>query len=53
MWVFLQGRVRYLEGQEVLVSRYITPIPHITTLNIPIINLLNKSPLTLQVGHFA
>ena len=32
----------YLEGD--LVSRLITPITHTVTLNIPIINLLTKSP---------
>ena len=34
----------YLEGQGDLVSRLITPITHIVTLFIPIINLLTKSP---------
>ena len=34
----------YLEGQGDLVSRLITPITHIGTLNIPIISLLTKSP---------
>ena len=34
----------YLEGQGDLVSRSITPITHIVTLPIPIINLLTKSP---------
>ena len=34
----------YLEGQGDLVSRLITPITHIVTLNISIINLLIKSP---------
>ena len=34
----------YLEGQGDLVSRLITPITHIVTLIIPIINLLTKSP---------
>ena len=33
----------YLEGQGDLVSRLITPITHIVTLVIPIINLLTKS----------
>ena len=34
----------YLEGQGDLVSRLVTPITHIITLVIPIINLLIKSP---------
>ena len=34
----------YLENQGDLVSRLITPIPHIVALVIPIINLLTKSP---------
>ena len=34
----------YLDGQEDLVSRLITPTTHIVTLIIPIINLLAKSP---------
>ena len=34
----------YLEGQGDLVSRLITPVTHIVTLIIPIINLLTKSP---------
>ena len=34
----------YLEDQGDLVSRLITPITHIITLLIPIINLLTKSP---------
>ena len=34
----------YLEGQEDLLSRLITPISHIVTLIIPIINLVTKSP---------
>ena len=34
----------YLEGQGDLVSRLITPITHVVTLLIPIINLLTKSP---------
>ena len=34
----------YLEGQGDLVSRIITPITHIVTPIIPIINLLTKSP---------
>ena len=34
----------YLEGQGDLVSRLITPITHIITLMISIINLLTKSP---------
>ena len=34
----------YLEGQGDLVSRLITPITHIVTLFIPIINLVTKSP---------
>ena len=38
----------YLEGQGDLVSRLITPITHIVTRVIPVINLLAKS-LTLQV----
>ena len=33
----------YLEGQGDLVGRLITPINHIVTLIIPIINLLTKS----------
>ena len=38
------NRRRCLEGQGDLVSRLVTPITHIVTLNIPIINLLIKSP---------
>ena len=34
----------YLEGQGDLASRLISPITHIVTLLIPIINLLTKSP---------
>ena len=34
----------YLEGQGDLVSRLVTPITHIVTEFIPIINLLTKSP---------
>ena len=34
----------YLEGQWDLVSRLITPITHIVTLAIHLINLLTKSP---------
>ena len=34
----------YLEGQEDLVSRLITPITHIVTLILPIISRLTKSP---------
>ena len=34
-----------LEGQGDLVSKLITPINHIITLVIPIINLLTKSPI--------
>ena len=34
----------YLEGQGDLVSRLITPITHIVTTVIPLINLLTKSP---------
>ena len=34
----------YLEGQWDFVSRLITPITHIVTLLIPIINPLTKSP---------
>ena len=34
----------YLEGHGDLVSRLITPISHIISQNIPIINLLAKSP---------
>ena len=34
----------YLEGQEDLVSRLVTPITHIVTLIIPIINVVTKSP---------
>ena len=34
----------YLEGQGDLLSRLITPITHIVTLVIPLINLLTKSP---------
>ena len=34
----------YLEGQGDLVSRLVTPITHIVTPVIPIINLLTKSP---------
>ena len=36
-------RITYLEGQGDLVSR-ITPITHIVTLSILMINLLTKSP---------
>ena len=36
--------LRHLEGQGDLVSRLITPITHIVTTIIPIINLLTKSP---------
>ena len=39
----LQG-CYYLEGQGDLVSRLITPITHIVTTILPIINLLTKSP---------
>ena len=39
----------YLEGRGYLVSRLIAPISHIVTLLVPNINLLTKSPLTLQV----
>ena len=45
--VFAQDIVQllsYLEGQGDLVSRLISPITHIVTLIIPIINLLTKSP---------
>ena len=38
------GNVDYLEGQGDLVSRLITPITHIVTLVIPIIDPLTKSP---------
>ena len=34
----------YLEGKGDLVSRLITPMTHMITLLIPIINLLTKSP---------
>ena len=34
----------YLEGQGDLVSRLITPITHVVTPFIPIINLLTRSP---------
>ena len=34
----------YLEGQGDLVSRLVSPITHIVTPVIPIINLLTKSP---------
>ena len=34
-----------------LVSRLITPIPHIVTLVIPIINLLTKSPDPPSSGY--
>ena len=34
----------YLEGQGDLVTWIITPITHIVTLAIPLINLLTKSP---------
>ena len=34
----------YLEGQGDLLSRLITPITHIVTPIIPIINLIIKSP---------
>ena len=34
----------YFEGQGDLVSSLISLISHIVTLNIPIINLLTKSP---------
>ena len=37
------GRV-YLEGQGDLVSRLVTPITHVVTLVIPLINLVTKSP---------
>ena len=43
IWGFRDLR-SYLEGQGDLVSRLITPITHIVTLVIPIINLLTKSP---------
>ena len=39
----------YLEGHGNLVSRLITPITHIVTPVIPLINPLTKSPLTPQV----
>ena len=36
--------IAYLEGQGDLVSRLITPITHIVTLVLPLINLVTKSP---------
>ena len=42
-WSQVPHRV-YLEGHGDLVSRLITFITHIVTLNLPIINLLTKSP---------
>ena len=42
--VFMLVRGAYLEGQGDLVSRLITPITHIVTPIIPIINLVTKSP---------
>ena len=39
-----QSPCKYLKGQGDLVSRLITPITHIVTLLIPVINLLPKSP---------
>ena len=44
LWVRDSGPRAYLEGQGDLVSRIITPINHIVTPCIPIINLLTKSP---------
>ena len=38
------NRMPYLEGQGDLVSKLISPITHIVTLVILIINLLTKSP---------
>ena len=34
----------YLEGQGDFVNRLITPITHVVTLVVPIINLVTKSP---------
>ena len=45
-----QGSKPHLEGQRDLVSKFRTPITHLGTLVIPIINLLTKSPLTLQAN---
>ena len=36
--------IEYLERRGDLVSRLMTPITHIVTLVIPLINLLTKSP---------
>ena len=41
---YLEGIIPYLEGYGDLVSRLITPITHLGTLVILIINLLTKSP---------
>ena len=38
------GFMLYLEGQGDLVSRVITPITHVVTLVLSLINLLTKSP---------
>ena len=42
--VFAKHEGAYLEGHGDLVSRLITPIRHIITPIIPIVNLLTKSP---------
>ena len=41
---FRAFRALCLEGQGDLVSRLITPITHVVTLILPMINLLTKSP---------
>ena len=40
----------YLQGHGDLVTRLVTPTSHIMTPSIPIISLLPKPPLTLQVA---